>query len=66
MLVLDKSRNRKYAKIFEPITRTLRDLSDISVKGTENLIDTETPLHNDDDLISSTKMAVVGHFGWVP
>ena len=49
--LVDKSRNRKYAKIFEPITRTLRDLSDISVKGTENLIDTETPPPNDDDLI---------------
>ena len=42
--LVDKSRNQKYAKIFEPITRTLKDLSDIPPsKSTENLIDTETP-----------------------
>ena len=47
--LVDKSRNQKYAKIFEPITRTLKDLSDIpsSSKTTENLIDIETG----DDLI---------------
>ena len=47
--LVDKSRNQKYAKIFEPITRTLKDLSDIpSSKSTENLIDIETG----DDLIA--------------
>ena len=36
--LVDKSRNRKYAKIFEPITRTLRDLGDISRGPTLNSI----------------------------
>ena len=48
------SRNQKYTKIFEPITKTLEHIADIPTPSKKNLLDTDVPTTNNDlvDLIS--------------
>ena len=55
----DKSRSTKYAKIFEPITRTLKDLGDVPVK-TSHLLNADVPTTNNDlvDLLSPDAVKV--------